>query len=83
MQQPEVKEYKTLIVGLGKTGLSCARYLAAHGVPVAVTDTREQPPGLEALRSELPDLALFLGGFDASVFDAAERLVVSPGVPVS
>jgi UDP-N-acetylmuramoylalanine--D-glutamate ligase len=83
MQQPEVKEYKTLIVGLGKTGLSCARYLAAHGVPVAITDTREKPPGLEALRSELPDLALFLGGFDASVFDAAERLVVSPGVPVS
>jgi len=83
MQQTEVKEYKTLIVGLGKTGLSCARYLSAHGVPVAVTDTREQPPGLEALRSELPDLALFLGGFDASVFDPAERLVVSPGVPVS
>ncbi len=83
MQQMEAKEYKTLIVGLGKTGLSCARYLSAQGVPVAITDTREQPPGLEALRSELPDLALFLGGFDASVFDAADRLVVSPGVPVS
>ncbi len=83
MQQEGVKEYKTLIVGLGKTGLSCARYLSAQGIPVAITDTREQPPGLEAMKSELPDLALFLGGFDASVFDAAERLVVSPGVPVS
>ncbi len=83
MQQEGVKEYKTLIVGLGKTGLSCARYLSAQGVPVAITDTREQPPGLEALKSELPDLALFLGGFDAAVFDAAERLVVSPGVAVS
>ncbi len=83
MQPEGVKEYKTLIVGLGKTGLSCARYLSAQGVPVAITDTREQPPGLEALKSELPDLALFLGGFDAAVFDAAERLVVSPGVPVS
>ncbi len=83
MQQSGIKEYKTLIVGLGKTGLSCARYLAAQGVPVAITDTREQPPGLEALKAELPDVALFLGGFEASVFDAAEQLVVSPGVPVS
>jgi UDP-N-acetylmuramoylalanine--D-glutamate ligase len=78
-----MKEYKTLIVGLGKTGLSCARYLASQGVPVAITDTREQPPGLEALKTDLPDLALFLGGFDESVFAAAEQLVVSPGVPVS
>ncbi len=83
MTHREVKEYKTLIVGLGKTGLSCARYLVSQGVPVAVTDTREQPPGLDALKADLPDLALFLGGFDASVFEAAERLVVSPGVPVS
>ncbi len=83
MQQGGVKEYKTLIVGLGKTGLSCARHLAAQGISVAVTDTREQPPGLEALKAELPDLALFLGGFDPAVFAAADRLVVSPGVPVS
>ncbi len=78
-----MKEYKTLIVGLGKTGLSCASYLASQGVPVAITDSREQPPGLEALKAELPDLALFLGGFDESVFAAAEQLVVSPGVPLS
>ncbi len=83
MQQSGMKEFKTLIVGLGKTGLSCARYLASQGVPVAVTDTRERPPGLEELKADLPDLALFLGGFESSVFDAAEQLVVSPGVPVS
>jgi len=73
---------KTLVVGLGKTGLSCARYLAAQGVPVAITDSRERPPGLDELRSELPDIALFLGEFDAAVFEAAEQLVVSPGVSV-
>jgi UDP-N-acetylmuramoylalanine--D-glutamate ligase len=71
---------KTLIVGLGKTGLSCARYLASQGVSAAVTDSREQPPALEQLRSELPDTALFLGGFDQAAFAAAEQLVVSPGV---
>jgi len=74
---------KTLIVGLGETGLSCARYLSSRGVPLAVTDSRESPPALEQLREELPDTALFLGGFNSDVFSAAERLIVSPGVSLS
>jgi UDP-N-acetylmuramoylalanine--D-glutamate ligase len=74
---------RTLVVGLGKTGLSCARYLARQGLPVAVTDSRTSPPGLDRLREELPDTALFLGGFSADVFQAAGQLVVSPGVPMS
>jgi len=73
---------KTLVVGLGKTGLSCARFLRAQGIPFAVADTRRDPPGLEQARREMPDLALFVGGFDADVFAAANRLIVSPGVPL-
>jgi UDP-N-acetylmuramoylalanine--D-glutamate ligase len=74
---------RTLVVGLGKTGLSVARYLSQHGVPVAIVDSRETPPGLEALRAELPaDVALFLGGFQTEAFERAERVVVSPGVSV-
>jgi UDP-N-acetylmuramoylalanine--D-glutamate ligase len=71
---------RALIVGLGKTGLSCARFLRGAGVPVAVTDTRRAPPALSQLRAELPDVALFLGGFRDAVFAAADCLVVSPGV---
>jgi len=74
---------KTLIVGLGKTGLSCARYLRARGVMAAVTDSRPQPPGLDTLRAQMPELAIFVGGFDPEVFAAATQLVVSPGVPVA
>ena len=74
---------KTLIVGLGKTGLSCARYLAAQGTALAVTDSREHPPGLEQLQALYPDLAIFVGGFLPEVFQAANHLVVSPGVPLS
>ncbi len=73
---------RVLVVGLGKTGMSCARFLARRGAAVAVTDTRLEPPGLEAIRRELPDVALFLGGFDRSAFAAAELVVVSPGVSV-
>lgn len=69
------------MVGLGETGLSVARYLSQQGVPVAVVDSREQPPGLARLRSDLPaDVALFLGEFNAEAFERAEQIVVSPGV---
>lgn len=81
--QPMNAPAKTLIVGLGATGLSVARYLSAKGVQVAVADSRKVPPGLAALNDELPDIAVFLGPFDDGLFDTVERLVVSPGVPVS
>ena len=75
------KVCRTLVVGLGETGLSVARYLSRLGVPVAIVDSREQPPGLERLRAELPaDVALFLGGFHAEAFARAEQIVISPGV---
>jgi len=71
---------KALILGLGKTGLSCARYLGKQGVTVAVMDSRRSPPELATARQKLPDLPLFLGGFDPNVIKAAEWLIVSPGV---
>jgi len=69
-----------VVVGLGQTGLSCARYLAARGVPFAVVDSRDNPPGLAAFHQEFPDVPLFLGGFDAALFAGAGELIVSPGV---
>ena len=71
---------RILIVGLGTTGLSCARFLASQGAEIAITDSRTQPPGLQTLRSELPDVAVFVGGFDPDAFARAECLVVSPGI---
>ncbi|MDH3949340.1 MAG: UDP-N-acetylmuramoyl-L-alanine--D-glutamate ligase, partial [Gammaproteobacteria bacterium] len=71
---------RILIVGLGTTGLSCARFLNAQGAEIAVTDSRTAPPSLESLRNELPDIAVFVGGFDAEAFARADCLVVSPGV---
>ena len=76
------KGRKVLVVGLGRTGLSVARFLAGQGCQVAVTDTRLEPPGLAEVRHSLPDVALFLGGYDADAFASAEQIVVSPGVPL-
>ena len=54
----------TVVVGLGKTGLACARFLRAQGAEVAVTDSRAAPPELARVQQELPGLPLALGGFD-------------------
>lgn len=83
MEQPQAKTHRTLIVGLGLTGLSCARYLTRRGVEVAMTDSRAKPPSLELIRSEMPDIPLFVGGFNESAFDRADQIVVSPGVSLA
>ncbi len=71
---------RVLVVGLGVTGLSVARFLSTRGIQLAVADSREKPPGLAELRDLLPDVAVFLGGFDSVAFDRATHLVVSPGI---
>ena len=72
---------RAMIIGLGKTGLSCARFLSANGYAVAVTDSRDAPPALEQIREELPDAAIFVGGFSDAALAHADLVVVSPGIP--
>ena len=69
-----------VIVGLGSTGLSCAKYFASQGEAFKVVDDRENPPGLEELKKILPDIELELGSFSEETFLKAKQLVVSPGV---
>lgn len=73
----------TLVVGLGKTGLSCVHFLVTNGVPVAVVDSRDNPPCLDDLRHEYKQIEYSVGGFDKNLFDWARRIVVSPGVSVT
>ena len=73
---------RTLVVGLGVTGLSVVRFLRQQGKQVAVTDSRQQPPGLAQLQEEYTDIAVFLGGFAESLLDQIDLLVLSPGVPL-
>ena len=73
---------RTLVVGLGKTGLSCVRYLCDQGRDVAVADSRQHPPGLEALTAGWPQVPVHTGPFDAELFQTFNELVVSPGISV-
>jgi UDP-N-acetylmuramoylalanine--D-glutamate ligase len=70
----------SVVVGLGKTGASCLRYLAKRGIPVSATDTRRTPPGLAELGDLANSLDLRLGGFDLSLLDGASQVLMSPGV---
>jgi UDP-N-acetylmuramoylalanine--D-glutamate ligase len=70
----------SVVVGLGKTGASCLRYLAKRGIPVSATDTRRTPPGLAELGGFADTLDLRLGGFDLSLLDGASQVLMSPGV---
>jgi UDP-N-acetylmuramoylalanine--D-glutamate ligase len=72
----------TLVVGLGKSGLSAVRTLVDLDACVAVVDSRCEPPGLAALRREFPQLRCIVGGLDAGIFAEAARIVISPGVSV-
>jgi UDP-N-acetylmuramoylalanine--D-glutamate ligase len=72
----------SVVVGLGKTGVSCLRYLAKRGIPVRATDSRRTPPGLEELGVLARSLDLRLGGFDLSLLDGASQVLMSPGVPL-
>lgn len=83
MSAATTRPSSAVIAGLGRTGLSCARYLHALGWKIAVTDTREQPPELAALRRLDPSIQVSVGGLDARLLDDAVCVVASPGVPLS
>ncbi len=72
-----------VVVGMGSTGLSCARYLMARQRRrVILMDTRELPPTIAQVRNEFGDLEQHFGGLDARVLAGAAQVVLSPGLSV-
>jgi UDP-N-acetylmuramoylalanine--D-glutamate ligase len=72
-----------VVVGLGESGFSAAKWLASQGVRVTVADTRSTPPNLDQLHAACPAAQLRLGEFSDATFADADALIVSPGVPLS
>ena len=70
---------KDLVVGLGATGLSVARYLRRVGRDARFYDTRDVPPGIEELQALWPDSEIDTGDLGELPTDI-DRVVVSPGV---
>ncbi len=72
-----------LVLGLGETGLSMARFLARRGARVRVADSRDDPPGLAALGANVPQAELVLGAYRDASFAGVDLIAISPGVPLA
>ena len=68
-----------LILGLGDTGLSIAKYLIKNKEDFIVMDSREKPPGLLLLK-ELHKSFSFINKFDKKVLTEVSNIFVSPGI---
>jgi UDP-N-acetylmuramoylalanine--D-glutamate ligase len=79
-QVPLAAGTRALVLGLGRTGLSAARYLDRKGLTVRVADTRANPPGADALGADVPAAELRTGAFNPSLLDDVAQVVISPGL---
>lgn len=77
-----LKDKKILILGLGATGVSCARFLASRGYSFSVNDSR-------TLANEKPILAInpeakiVKGCWDADLINQSDVIIASPGVDIN
>jgi len=77
----ELTHRRALVLGLGASGLSMARWLNARGASVRVADTRDAPPCAAQLREELPSVEMHTGAFRSKSFSDIDFIAISPGVP--
>jgi UDP-N-acetylmuramoylalanine--D-glutamate ligase len=69
-----------LVLGLGESGLACARWCARQGARVRVADTRVAPPYLDELRRRVASADFIAGEFDKSLLAGIDLLALSPGL---
>ena len=66
-----------VVAGLGISGVSAVNYLHQQGYQVAVTDSRQTPPGIE----QIPvDVRKSFGVLDQELLLQAEEIILSPGL---
>ncbi|MGD8782967.1 MAG: UDP-N-acetylmuramoyl-L-alanine--D-glutamate ligase [Thioalkalispiraceae bacterium] len=71
---------QVLVVGLGKTGVSCLKFLMERNVNFAVMDSREQPPGMFEVKNLYPGVEIHTGRLNEELIKQFDVLIVSPGV---
>ncbi|MDA3902594.1 MAG: UDP-N-acetylmuramoyl-L-alanine--D-glutamate ligase [Desulfuromusa sp.] len=73
---------RVVVIGAGKSGLALVRFFLERGATVALSEVRkrEQLTGLDSLAG-LP-VRFDLGGHNLELFEQADLIAVSPGVPL-
>ena len=75
-----IENGKSLVLGMGKTGVSIANWLANQGREAAFADTRTEPPGCEEIKALLPDADIRCGELPQQVPDGIGEILLSPGL---
>ncbi len=80
-----LQDQSVLILGLGASGLSMARWCVRCGAQVTVADTRSTPPQLAALQQDVPTARFICGALDAALRDGTpyHAIFKSPGLSPS
>lgn len=83
----DLKHKQILVLGAGITGLSCARYLSAHGLCFAINDSRKNPftknYSQQDFKEGFPQATLHLGQWEPALIANADLILISPGIDSS
>lgn len=79
----ESSNKKFFIAGLGKTGLSCAHFLAKKQQSFIMADSRENPPAAIQFKQDFPNQPLHVNGFPSDLVLTADEIILSPGIPTN
>lgn len=75
-----MREVNIVVIGLGQSGQSVARYLDAKKIVFQMCDSRVAPPQLATFQDEFPHVSVHCGELDPKLLSQATQLIVSPGV---
>jgi len=79
----QLADKRIVILGIGITGLSCARFLHRHHIAFAVNDSRAMPISPGDFKHQFADNILVFGHWAQALIAQAEILIVSPGINVA
>ena len=74
---------RVLVLGLGDTGLSVAKWVTREGARARVADTRAAPPRAQELRAGVPQAELHGGAFSPALLEGVDVLCLSPGLALA
>ncbi|HSS20097.1 MAG TPA: UDP-N-acetylmuramoyl-L-alanine--D-glutamate ligase [Pyrinomonadaceae bacterium] len=78
----DVAGKKVLVIGAARSGIACAKFLAAHGAIVALNDAQPlEKWSADALALKTEGVGCFAGELPGWLLDQLDLVVVSPGVP--
>ncbi len=78
----EIAGKKVLVIGAARSGIACARFLAARGAVVALNDRKPlEEWSSDALELKANGVGLIAGDAPSWLLDQLDLVVLSPGVP--